>query len=191
MDSYPQERAAPVKAPIVVSSARVRPCSSKMLTTYLADIEQMLDEQSWDAAVRESIELPSIAVALADPHLRSSSEDIHKWFADWVRPADNEGESSDVDHERLSKTLLDRVTSTDGKTGVPTQALRRFRLRRLARTPPSRFAPERLRGIPDSEGKDATDMCKVVVEAVSRWYAHAGCSDPIVQSNLGRLAILR
>ncbi len=190
MDSYPQERAAPVKAPIILSSARVRPCSSKMLTTYLADIEQMLDEQSWDAAVRESIELPSIAVALADPQLRSSSEGIHKWFAEWVRPTDPKAESTDVDHERISKTVLNRVISTDGKSGVPTQALRRFRLRRLARTPPSRFAPERVRAS-DSEGKDATDMCKVVVEAMSRWYAHAGCSDPVVQSNLGRLAILR
>jgi hypothetical protein len=190
MDSYTQERAAPVKAPIMVSSSRVRPCSSKMLTTYLADIEQMLDEQSWDAAMRESMDLPSIAVALADPQLRSSSEGINKWFADWVRPGDAEGEASDVDHERISKTLLNRVISTDGKAGVPTQALRRFRLRRLARTPPTRFAPERVRAS-DSEGKDATDMCKVVVEAVSRWYAHAGCSDPVVQSNLGRLAILR
>jgi hypothetical protein len=161
-----------------------------MLTTYLADVEQMLDEQSWDAAVRESIDLPSIAVALADPHLRSSSEGIHKWFADWVRPADSKAESAAVDHERISKTLLDRVISTEGKTGVPTQALRRFRLRRLARTPPGRFAPERAR-VPDSLGKDAADMCKVVVEAMSRWYAHAGCSDPVVQSNLGRLAILR
>jgi hypothetical protein len=190
MDSYTQERAAPVKAPLVVSSTKVRPCGSKMLTTYLADIEQMLDEQSWDAAVRESIDLPSIAVALADPQLRSSADGIQKWFTDWVRPVDTKGDSSGVDHERISKTLLDRAVSTDGKAGVPTQALRRLRLRRLARTPPSRFAAERAH-LPDSEGKAAADMCKVVVEAVSRWYAHAGCSDPVVQSNLGRLAVLR
>ena len=190
MDSHTQERAAPVKTPIVVSSHRVRPCSSKMLTTYAADIEQMLDEQNWEAALREAIDLPSIAVALADPQLRSSGESIEKWFADWVRPAKTDGDSRDLDHERIAKAFLARVISADGKEGVPTKALRRLRLRRLARTPPTRFAPERVR-IPDSQGKDATDMCKVVVEAVRRWYGHTGCSDPVVQANLGRLAILR
>ncbi len=190
MDSYPQERAAPVKAPILVSSSRVHPCSSKMLTTYLADIEQMLDEQSWDAAVRESLDLPGIAVALADPQLRSSPEGIQKWFADWVHPVETDSDFREIDHERISKMLLERVTSDEAKSGVPAQALRRLRLRRLARTPPSRFAPDRVR-LPDGEGNDAADMCKVIVEAVSRWYAHAGCSDPVVQSNLGRLAILR
>lgn len=189
MDSYTQERAAPVKAPIVVSSTRVRPSSSKMLTTYLADIEQLLDEQGYDAALREATDLPGIAVALADPQLRSSSESIQKWFADWVRPAKSD-DSSGIDHERVSKALLAHVISTHGKEGVPTRALRRLRLRRLARTPPTRFAPARVR-LPDAEGKATTDMCKVVIEAVRRWYAHAGCSDPVVQANLGRLAILR
>jgi hypothetical protein len=190
MDSHTQERAAPVKAPIVVSSTRVRPCSSKMLTTYLADIEQMLDEQTWDAALREATDLPSIAVALADPQLRSSSETIQRWFADWVRPNQTDGDSRGLDFERTSKALLSRVLTADAKEGVPAKALRRFRLRRLARTPPTRFAPERAR-LPDSVGKDAADMCKVVAEGVRRWYAHAGCSDPIVQANLGRLAVLR
>jgi len=161
-----------------------------MLTTYLADIDQMLDEQSWDAAVRETVDLPSIAVALADPELRSSGDGIRKWFADWVRPVETDGDSEELDHERISKMALDRVISADGKAGVPAQALRRFRLRRLARTPPTRFAPERAR-VPDGEGNEAADMCKVVAEAVRRWYAHTGCSDPVVQANLGRLAILR
>jgi hypothetical protein len=161
-----------------------------MLTTYLADIEQMLDEQTWEAALREATDLPSIAVALADPQLRSSSESIQKWFADWVRPNQTDGDARGLDFERTSKALLSRVLAADAKEGVPTKALRRFRLRRLARTPPTRFAPERAR-LPDSVGKDTADMCKVVAEAVRRWYAHAGCSDPVVQANLGRLAILR
>jgi hypothetical protein len=161
-----------------------------MLSAYLADIEQLLDEQSWDAAIRESIDLPSIAVALSHPQLLSSSESIHKWFADWVRPVQTDGDSRDLDHERIAKKLCERVISTDGKEGVPTQALRRLRLRRLARTPPTRFAPERLH-VAESEGNEEADMCNVVVEAVRRWYANFGCSDPVVQANLGRLAILR
>jgi len=188
MDSHTQERTAPVTPPISASAARVRPSSSKMLTTYLADIEQMLDEQSWDAAVRDSVDLPSIAVALSDPELRSSGAGIRKWLADWVRPV--QSDSSELDYERVSKMLSERATSGDGETRVPAQALRRLRLRRLARTPPSRFAPERARTA-DAEGNDAADMCKIVAEAIRRWYAHNGCSDPVVQANLGRLAILR
>ncbi len=190
MDSHTQERAGPVTAPIVVSSSRVRPCSSKMLTTYLADIEQMIDERAWDAALSEASDLPSIAVALADPQLRSSSETIQKWFADWVRPNQTDGDSRGLDFERTSKALLSRVLTVDAKEGVPTKALRRLRLRRLARTPPTRFAPERTR-LPESVGSETADMCRVVTEAVRRWYAHAGCSDPTVQANLGRLAVLR
>jgi hypothetical protein len=188
MDSPTQGRTAPVEPPISLSAARVRPSSSKMLTTYMADIEQMLDEQSWDAAVRDSIDLPSIAVALSDPELRSSGDGIRKWLADWVRPVQTD--SSEVDYERVSKMLSERATPAEGETRVPAQALRRLRLRRLARTPPSRFAPERSR-TSDAEGNDAADMCKVVAEAIRRWYAHNGCSDPVVQANLGRLAILR
>ena len=187
MDSHTQERTAPVTPLISASAARVRPRSSKMLTTYLADIEQMLDEQSWDAAVRDSVDLPSIAVALSDPELRSSGEGIRKWLTDWVRPL--QSDTTELDHERVAKMLSERAIS-NGETRVPALALRRLRLRRLARTPPSRFAPERTRTA-DAEGNDAADMCKVVAEAIRRWYAHNGCSDPVVQANLGRLAILR
>lgn len=188
MDSHTQERTAPVKPPVSVSAARVRPSSSKMLTTYLADIEQMLDEQSWEAAVRDSVDLPSIAAALSDPELRSSGDGIRKWLHDWVRPV--QSDSAELDYERISKMLSERAIAAHSETRVPAQALRRLRLRRLARTPPSRFAPERTR-TPDAEGNDAADMCKVIAEAVRRWYAHYGCSDPVVQANLGRLAILR
>src|SRR5579864_6734687 len=40
------------------------PSSSRMIATYLTDIEQMLDEERWDAALREASDLPRIAVAL-------------------------------------------------------------------------------------------------------------------------------
>jgi hypothetical protein len=159
-----------------------------MLSSYLADIEQLLDEQSWDAAVREAIDLPSIAVALSDPELRSSSADIRSWLADWVRPL--QSDSGELDHVRISQMLSERATCGHGDPRVPARALRRLRLRRLARTPPSRFAGERSR-LPEGEGKDATDICKLLVEAVHRWYGNKGCSDPVVQANLGRLAILR
>ncbi len=184
------EREAPVNTAILVSGSRVRPSISKMLTTYLADIEQLVDEQSWDIAVREALDLPSIAVALSDPHLRSSAEQARKWCTDWVRPLRTDGDSRGLDHERISGSLLARVSSDESHDGVPARALRRLRLRRLARTPPNRFATERTR-TPDAEANDAADLCTLVVEAIRRWYSHAACCDPIVQANLGRLAILR
>src|ERR1700681_3170070 len=53
----------------------VSPSSSRMLAGYLTDIEQLLDEQHRDAALREAFDLPRIAVALTDPQLRCSGCD--------------------------------------------------------------------------------------------------------------------
>jgi hypothetical protein len=40
------------------------PSSSRMFASYLTDIEQSLEEQRWDAALREALDLPRLAVAL-------------------------------------------------------------------------------------------------------------------------------
>ena len=50
-----------------------------MLAGYLTDIEQLLDEQHRDAALREAFDLPRIAVALTDPQLRCSGERMKTW----------------------------------------------------------------------------------------------------------------
>jgi hypothetical protein len=161
-----------------------------MVTNYLADIEQMLDEQNWQGAVRESLDLPRIAVALADPELHSSDDRIEKWCADWVRPLKTDGDARSSDQERLCQELLARVDARGAQDGVPASALRRLRMRRLARTPPSGFSNERLRA-DDAEGKEAVDVCTTVVDAVRRWYSFDASRDPVVQANLGKLAILR
>ncbi len=75
----------------------VQPSSSRMLTTYLADVEQNLDEQRWDLALRDAIDLPQIAVALTDPALRSSSERCKAWCEQWIRP-ETAANDSGVDH---------------------------------------------------------------------------------------------
>src|SRR5438270_7526014 len=43
-------------------------------TLFRSDIEQLLDEQHGEAALREAFDLPRIAVALTDPELRCSGE---------------------------------------------------------------------------------------------------------------------
>src|SRR5947207_1482191 len=78
-----QDRDAQERGPHSASQVRrshpgAVPSDSRMLTNYLADIEQLLCEQRWDAALREACDLPQIAVALADPQLRSSSERVKR-----------------------------------------------------------------------------------------------------------------
>jgi hypothetical protein len=162
-----------------------------MLTAYLADVEQNLDEQRWDLALRDAIDLPLIAVALTDPALRSSVERCKAWCSQWVRPA-NAANDSDVDHERICRLVGEHAdqASSDAFESVPSVALRRLRLRRYARNAPRGFnAGGVVRA--NSDAADTFAICTAVVEAVRRWYAHSACHDAIAQANLARLAVLR
>src|ERR1700761_3623784 len=85
----------PSSASAADAEFRVQPSSSRMLTTYLSDVEQMLDEQRWDVALREAFDLPHIAVALADPGLRSSSDRCKAWCAEWIRSDSDTTPTSD------------------------------------------------------------------------------------------------
>src|SRR6516164_5389275 len=62
------------------------PSSSRMFAAYLADIEQLLDAHRREAALREALDLPRIAVALSDPQLRCTREQVQQWCEQWVRP---------------------------------------------------------------------------------------------------------
>ena len=52
------------------------PSSSRMCAAYLAGIDQLLDSHRREAALREALDLPSLAVALADPRLGCSREQV-------------------------------------------------------------------------------------------------------------------
>jgi hypothetical protein len=162
-----------------------------MLTTYLADVEQMLDDQRWDAALRDACDLPQIAVALSDPQLRSSGERCKAWCAQWISPEDLANDYG-PDHERVCRILGERADQdpSSASDGVPVQALRRLRLRRYARSTSRGFTSERPEtAIPGSA--EAIEICTAVVEGVRRWYAHSACHDRTAQANLARLAVLR
>jgi hypothetical protein len=162
-----------------------------MLSNYLADIEMLLDEQRWDAAVSEAMELPSIAVALEDSHLRSSGLRIKAWCEQWVRPGEPERESG-ADYERVHRVVCERAEHGHHSQfdTVPAVALRRLRLRRLTRTPPRGFKPEHAVAA-DPKQSDAMELCSTLVETTRRWYAQSACHDATVQANLARLAVLR
>jgi hypothetical protein len=170
----------------------VQPSSSRMLTAYLADVEQNLDEQRWDLALRDAIDLPQIAVALTDPAMRSSTERCKAWCAQWVRPANAANDSGAADQGRICEMVEKHAgqTSVDSADAVPSTALRRLRLRRFARNAPRGFNGGR--SVAENSGAaDTFAICTAVVEAIRRWYAHSACHDATTQANLARLAVLR
>lgn len=189
-----RRRAAPgpVRAPIGAGGHRApaAPSSSRMFAAYLADIEQLLDAQRREPALREALDLPRIAIALGDPQLRCNREALHRWCEEWIRPPGAERDAQGVDYERLVRGIDERLAQTSEPDGVPMRALRRLQLRRHARTAPRGFRARRLPDLPAREG-ETFDMAAALIEAARRWYARSACHDPTVQANLARLAVLR
>jgi len=183
---------SPPPGPVVPVAGREAsaPSSSRMFAAYLADIEQLLDAQRREAALREALDLPRIAVALADARLRCSRELVRKWCEEWIRPPGAERDAHGLDYERLARNVTERVAQTAEAEGVPMRALRRLQLRRHARTRPRGFRARRGDDLPPRES-EVFDMCTALIEAARRWYARSACHDPTVQGNLARLAVLR
>jgi len=178
----------PTRGRALGSNFRVAPSASRMLTGYLYDIEQALDEQRWEVALREAQDLPQIAVALSDPHLRASGEKIKSWCNEWIRPKDPDSNARGAEYERVSAAVLAR--SAFDESFVPSLALKRLRLRRHARTRPRGFSPGRS-VVLDPQGSEAVETSTILVEAARRWYAQSAVHDSAVQANLARLAVLR
>jgi hypothetical protein len=155
----------------------------------MSDIEQLLDEQRWEVALREALDLPLLAVALGDSQLSVSAERLKSWCDEWVRPQDPDRNARGADYERVSATVIARASGNEG-AAVPSLALKRLRLRRLVRTPPRGFNAGR-DGTLAPAGSSAVETCTILVEAVRRWYAQNAVHDKTVQANLARLAVLR
>jgi hypothetical protein len=171
--------------------ARVAPSSSRMLASYMTDIEQLLDEQRWDVALREALDLPQIAVALSDPHLSFTGERLKAWCDEWIRPADPDRNARCAEYQRVTTAVLTH-TSSENTEVVPSFALKKLRLRRLVRIPARGFSTGRSSSsVLVPEGSNAIETCGLIVEAARRWYAQSAVSDKIVQANLARLAVLR
>jgi hypothetical protein len=160
------------------------PSSSRMLASYLTDIEQLLDEQRWDAALREACDLPRIAVALSDPGLRCSGEDVGTWCAQWLP------RSPSADAGTPEPLLKTPPAQHSGPAAVPALALRRLQLRRHVRTPPRGYRQSPDDSL-DPQGAQSAETGLALIGAARRWYARSGCHDATVQSNLARLAVLR
>jgi hypothetical protein len=184
-----QERSDGSKA---ATAPHTAPSSSRMVASYLTDVEQLLEAQCWDAALCEAYDLPRIAVALTDPTLHSSGEQQKSWCEQWIRPADSKAEADGLDYERVYRAVCEHIAHEEAAApkSVPARALRRLRLRRHVRTPPRGFCPERSPP-PDSQKSEMEQICTALVDAARRWYARSACHDTTVQANLARLAVLR
>ena len=174
------------------AESRVAPSSSRMLASYMTDIEQLLDEQRWEVALREALNLPQIAVALSDPHLSFTGERLKAWCDEWIRPAEPDRNARCAEYQRVVAAVLGHTVTNDTAAIVPSLALKQLRLRRLVRIPPRGFRAGRSSSsVLVPEGSSAIETCGLIVEAVRRWYAQSAVSDKIVQANLARLAVLR
>lgn len=171
----PAPTAGPPGAPVSAPRTSL-PSSSRMIASYLAHIEALLEGQRWQAARREASDLPQIAVALAHPQLRSSPERVRQWCQAWLLPecAAYEGLCALVPCET-----------------VPGPALRRLQLHRLAPPALPRHASAVWPDTLPAEEALAAHLSATLVGATRRWYARSACHDATVQSNLARLAVLR
>lgn len=191
MHDQPTEQATP-RAPAGVNGRRspVSPSSSRMFASYLADIEQQLEAQRLDAALRDALDLPRLAVALGDPRLRCTNEQVKTWCEEWIRPPGAERDAHGLDYERIGRNIIERLAKHPGAELVPMRALRRLQLRRHAREAPRGFPSWRLQQQPPRE-TEILQMCSALLEAARRWYARSAVRDTVVQANLARLAVLR
>lgn len=163
-----------------------------MVASYLIDVEKLLEAQRWDAALCEAYDLPRIAVALTDPTLQSSGEQQKNWCEQWIRPADEEDATDNLDYEHVCRAVVDHIEHEDTAEpkSITARALRRLRLRRHVRTAPRGFFHDSPRPS-DPEASESAQICAALIDAARRWYARSACHNSIVQTNLARLAVLR
>lgn len=171
--------------------ARVAPSSSRTVARFLNDIGQLLDERRFEAAASLASDVPTVAVALADPELSCKPEKVQSWCEQWVQAGDAASDAQGLNHERISRSVGERATGESAdSSAVPLRALKRLRLRRHVRNPPRGYLPADTGQLAPHEATAAL-YSEALLEAGRRWYARSGVHDPIVQQNLSRLTVLR
>lgn len=167
------------------------PSNSRMLASYLSDVDLLLEEQRWEQALREAFDLPQIAAALSDPQMQISTERVQAWCEQWVTHGEEAAPPTDADCNRIIQLVCERTDRTAlADESVPALALRRLRLHRLQRTRHRGFKAGPL-ALSDPEAVDAAQICTTLAHAARRWYAQSACHEAVVQANLARLAVLR
>ncbi len=190
-----RESEAESMLPAAVARSGTRHGSSRMLESYLGDIEYLMREQLWKEAAPLALALPHICVALSNPDLVSSRDAYRDWCDAWVRPSQDDTSMSTPSTDELYRMAEERGVEPDlaRRAGVPAKALRQLRLRRLSRAAPPRRRIS-LADASDAGGvSDAAlgEACLALLGAVRRWYGEWAARASNVQTNLARLAVLR
>jgi hypothetical protein len=180
--------------PATALSAPSHHGSSKMLESYLGDVEYLLREGLWSEAEPLALALPHICAALSHVDLGSSRDRFLEWCDAWVRPSKADTSMTVPKAADLYRLAVEHGADVDGSAEsapvVPLRPLRQLRLRRL-----SRAAPARRRGalseLRELHCEPAREACVALLEAVRRWYSDWAARDGTVQLNLARLAVLR
>ncbi len=177
---------------LAANAARTPPRrgSSRMLESYLGDIEYLVRERIWAEAAPLALALPHICEALAHSDLVSSRDRYLDWCGNWVRPLEDDTSMTLPSPEALSRMAEEHGVERQlaGGAGVPVNALRQLRLRRLSRAAPPRRRVS-LAGVDNAKGEP--EACAALLDAVRRWYDDCAAGDATVQTNLARLAVLR
>lgn len=158
------------------------PTRSKMVDTYLADIAWKLASSQVEQARLLAVRLPHIGVALSTSDLHSSQDAYLSWCAQWIEPARS--------GEQYAAWFKDAGEAADDASDrTPFAALQALRLRRTIREIPAPQLPavDELAPI----DRPAAEVCEALLHAARKWYGQAGRHDPVVQSNLARLGVLR
>lgn len=176
----------------VAQDAGFRHTSSRMLDNYLSDLEYLTREQMWPEALPLALALPHICVSLADAQLRSSREGFVQWCEQWLNPMFPQELTPRPTADELFALSRERAGFSDlaNASGVPIDALKRLRLRRLARpAPPRRHSA--IGELAVTSDDPSHSICVYLMHAVHHWYDDWASFDFTVQTNLARLAVLR
>lgn len=168
-------------APTAAERSRtLYPARSKMIDMYAGEIAGLLAEGRLEDAERAALDIPHIAIALAEADLHSSADAYRDWCVRWVQP--------DFGADTYSQWYArsDEGSRAEGP-GIPFGALRALRLRRRAREVPM---PVLRTEQPLSTGAPQAVTC-ALLGAVFRWYEQEGRYQQLVQTNLARLGVLR
>lgn len=149
-----------------------------MLDMYVGDVGRMLACRQYESAEAAALTLPHIAAALTDAGLLSSCDAYYDWCARWIQPD-------------FGAAAYEEWCRRSGFAGtvfsVPFEALRALRLRRWAREVSSPFPqPGTTAALPEPQ-----IVTCALLGAAFRWYEQEGRYDPVVQTNMARLGVLR
>jgi len=163
---------------------------SRVFESYCADIDSLLRDGQLRSALRFSLALPDICVALEEAQMSAAPHRYAAWCATWLH-LDRPAGLKVVDGKRVHRFYM-RVAGmrSTGALNMETtaDALRGLRLRRRARGERA-LGRSRVWQPTGTVQSFKLSLSEGLVAAARRWYREHGASDRQVQHNLGQLAV--